>query len=144
MENSIIGRGESAMSNSIIPKNTVYFNTRPLFEAIKQLIFFKIFPNFGQKGGRGVWPIMEFSIIFYFSKWRLLFGYLLFFTFVKNVNNLERTHHYFRLRMQCWCLTNRQTDTGMSTHAFPSILLAHLEFLLNILIFFRFVQIILC
>ena len=53
MENSIIGRGESAMSNSIIPKNTVYFNTRPLFEAIKQLIFFKIFPNFGQKGGEG-------------------------------------------------------------------------------------------
>ena len=35
MENSIIGRGGSAMSNSIIQKNTVYFNTRPLFEAIK-------------------------------------------------------------------------------------------------------------
>ena len=35
MENSIIGRGGSAMPNSIILKNTVYFNTRPLFEAKK-------------------------------------------------------------------------------------------------------------
>ena len=35
MENSIIGGGGSAMSNSIIEKNTVYFNTRPLFEAIE-------------------------------------------------------------------------------------------------------------
>ena len=32
MENSIIGRGGSAMSNSIIQKNTVYINTRPLFD----------------------------------------------------------------------------------------------------------------
>ena len=29
------------MENSIIQKNKVYFNTRPLFEAIKSLIFFK-------------------------------------------------------------------------------------------------------
>ena len=41
------------MSNSIIQKNTVYFNTRPLFEAIKKLIFFKIFHNFGKKGEGG-------------------------------------------------------------------------------------------
>ena len=53
MENSIIGRGGSVMSNSIIRKNIVYFITRPLFEAIKLLIFFKIFHNFGQKGGGG-------------------------------------------------------------------------------------------
>ena len=39
------------MENSIIQKNTFYFNTRPLFEAIKLLIFFKIFHNFGRKGG---------------------------------------------------------------------------------------------
>ena len=68
MENSIIGRGGgSAMSNSIIQKNTVYFNTRPLFKAKKKLIFFKIFHNFGQKGGGkgGFRPIMEFSIIFF-------------------------------------------------------------------------------
>ena len=35
MENYIVVRGGSAMSNSIIPKNTVYFNARPLFEIIK-------------------------------------------------------------------------------------------------------------
>ena len=35
MENSIIGRGGVSKANSIIQKNTVYFNTRPLFEAIK-------------------------------------------------------------------------------------------------------------
>ena len=53
MENSIICRGGSAMSNSIIQRNKAYFNTRPLFEAIKFLIFFKIFHNFGQIGGWG-------------------------------------------------------------------------------------------
>ena len=45
MENSIIGRGgvSNSNANSIIQKNTVYFNTRPLFEVIKLLIYFKIF-----------------------------------------------------------------------------------------------------
>jgi len=50
MENSIIGGGGVSDANSIIQKNTVYFNSRPLFEAIKYLIFFKIFHNFGQIG----------------------------------------------------------------------------------------------
>ena len=37
----------SAMSNSIIT-NIFYFNTRPLFETRKKLLFSKIFHNFGQ------------------------------------------------------------------------------------------------
>ena len=37
MENSIIGWGGVSDANSIIQKNKVYFNTRPLFEAINFL-----------------------------------------------------------------------------------------------------------
>ena len=59
MEDSIIGRGVSN-ANSIIQKNTVYFNTKPHFEAIKQLIFFKIFHNFGLIKGGGSYRLWNF------------------------------------------------------------------------------------
>ena len=54
------------MSNSIIQKNTVYFNTRPLFKAIKKFYFSKFSIILAKKGeGGGVKPIIEISIIFF-------------------------------------------------------------------------------
>ena len=74
MENSIIGRGVLAMSNSIIQKNTVYLNTRLLFETIKKLIFFKIFHNFGLKGkGGGSDPSIT-NVNLFFQNWSDQFG----------------------------------------------------------------------
>ena len=54
------------MENSMIQKNTVYFNTRPLFEAKKKLIFLKFSIILAKKGGGGGGSDWLWSFLYFF------------------------------------------------------------------------------
>ena len=68
-----------------------------------------------------------------------------FYNFLVRTQKIAISRSYtsdFRSKMPCWCLTNRQIDTGMFQHLFPNILFDLTG--ISLKCFSSFVQILFC